>query len=150
MSWSNTQRSARLAAVGILTALTVWGCSTAAQDAQRRMEFVDSHPGISELMAQAILDEEILVGMDDSMVTASWGRPARIEVGELEGEPMELWIYGNVWNGEPLKHLFFDNENTLVKFEIRNALMVSPGEVVSKPNPAALTKEQRAVVKDSP
>jgi len=140
----------RQAALGMVCTFLVWGCRSTAQEAQRRLEFVDAHPGISEVMAQAILDEEILVGMDKTMVEASWGRPARIEVGDLEGQPMELWIYGNVWNGEPLRHLFFNDDDVLVKFEVQNPLTVSPGEVVGKANEPDRTVEHREQVKSTP
>ena len=56
MSWS--LKNACIRALSVCFLASLFGCSAGLHDIQRRTSFVDSHPEISETMAQSILDEQ--------------------------------------------------------------------------------------------
>ena len=95
------------------------GCSTAENDARRRMEYVDAHPELSDLLVDTILAEQVQVGMSTEMVEVSWGKPSRVQTLKDEETPT-LWVYGNAWVGGPLTSLYFDPEGTLVRYEVQD------------------------------
>jgi hypothetical protein len=80
---------------------------------------VDEHPGLSDRMAESILNQRIQVGMNQEMVQASWGKPSRIEASKEEGI-QTLWVYGNVFVGGTITNLFFDEEAVLVRYEVQD------------------------------
>lgn len=95
------------------------GCSTAQRDMQRRSAYVDSHPELSEDMAESIIAERVMVGMTEDMVAASWGQPSRTQ--EIKDEHAAvLWVYGNAFVGGPLTNLYFDTDHKLVKYEVQD------------------------------
>jgi hypothetical protein len=99
--------------------LLLAGCSTAQHDAQRRVDYVDAHPELSDLLAESILAEQVQVGMSTEMVEVSWGKPSRVQSLRDEETPT-LWVYGNAWVGGPLTNLYFDPEGTLVRYEVQD------------------------------
>jgi hypothetical protein len=103
--------------VVLVAGVLVSGCATTNQAAVNRALFVDAHPELSELMADAILNGQIMVGMTGEMVSAAWGKPTRIEAVE-ENDVATRWIYGNYFVGGNITHLYFDLDNALVRYEV--------------------------------
>jgi hypothetical protein len=100
--------------------LLVAGCTTADQAAMKRSLYVDEHPELPELMAEAILNGQIMVGMTEKMVETAWGKPARIEA-VTEQEPVtSRWIYGNYFVGGNITSLYFSEEGLLARYEVDN------------------------------
>jgi hypothetical protein len=97
--------------------LVLSGCATTNQAAVNRAMFVDAHPELSELMADAILNGQIMVGMTEEMVAAAWGKPTRVEAIEDEDAPTR-WIYGNYFVGGNITHLYFGLDKSLVRYEV--------------------------------
>lgn len=93
------------------------GCTTTSTAVKNRTFYVDAHPELSEMMAEAILNGQIMVGMSHEMVTASWGNPSRIEAVQEEGVTAH-WIYGNYFVGGNITDLFFDAGGKLVRYEV--------------------------------
>ena len=100
--------------------LWISGCTTARQDALQRSMYVDDHPEISELTADAILNEQIVIGMSEEQVQVAWGKPVRAESTPEEGVA-ERWIYGNYFVGGNITSLYFDNDGLLMRYEVNNA-----------------------------
>jgi hypothetical protein len=103
--------------VVLIAGVLVSGCATTNQAALNRTLFVDAHPELSELMADAILNGQIMVGMTEEMVSAAWGRPSRVEAVE-EDDAVSRWIYGNYFVGGNITHLYFDTDKALVRYEV--------------------------------
>jgi hypothetical protein len=102
---------------GILVA----GCTTNSASV-KRMAYVDEHPELPELMADAITNGQIMVGMTEEMVEVSWGKPARVDdVSENIEDATVQWIYGNYFTGGNITTLFFDEQGTLLRYEVNNA-----------------------------
>jgi hypothetical protein len=98
--------------------LVLSGCA-ADQAATRRTTYVDEHPDLSEVMAEAILNGQIMVGMSEEMVKNSWGSPARVgTVSEEDDEAKVQWIYGNYFVGGNITNLYFDDRGTLLRYEV--------------------------------
>jgi hypothetical protein len=97
--------------------LVLSGCATTNQAAMNRALFVDAHPELSELMADAILNGQIMVGMNQEMVSAAWGKPSRVEAIE-EDDVVTRWIYGNYFVGGNITHLYFGADQALVRYEV--------------------------------
>jgi len=128
---------ALLFAAGVLV---LSGCA-ADQAATRRNTYVDEHPDLSEMMAEAILNGQIMVGMTEEMVKVSWGSPARVATvtNAKEGDDAKVqWIYGNYFVGGNITNLFFDDNATLLRYEVNyqpaqaNAGVVSNTDDVTK------------------
>jgi hypothetical protein len=102
--------------------ILVAGCSTNGA-AVKRSSYVDEHPELPELMADAILSGQIMVGMTQEMVEVAWGKPARVEdVAEEEDSDITTqWIYGNHFTGGNITNLFFDDQATLIRYEVNNS-----------------------------
>jgi hypothetical protein len=57
----------------------LWMLSCVAKsEYNRRMEYINAHPYISDIFKHAIANGQIMVGMKDDMVIAAWGWPTRI------------------------------------------------------------------------
>jgi hypothetical protein len=98
--------------------LVLTGCA-ADQAASRRSTFVDEHPSLSETMAEAILNGQIMVGMSEEMVKVSWGSPARVaSVTDDEEDAKVQWIYGNYFVGGNITNLYFSDSGTLLRYEV--------------------------------
>ncbi|NNF07874.1 MAG: hypothetical protein HKN21_14010 [Candidatus Eisenbacteria bacterium] len=109
------RRSIIVAMVAGVVFLT--GCSSVDNAAQRRALYVDSHPELTDRMADSILNEQIVVGMTKDMVAASWGNPSREEAVEDEAI-RSLWIYGNIFVGGTLTNLYFTEDDVLLRYEV--------------------------------
>jgi hypothetical protein len=81
--------------------------------------YVDDHPEISELTADAILNEQIMIGMTDEQVQMAWGKPVRVE-STPEENVSERWIYGNYFVGGNITSLYFDEDGLLARYEVDN------------------------------
>ncbi len=68
---------------------------------KRRSFFIQQNPNIPELMKNAILNGEIIIGMTADMVEASWGTADEIESSDTLFDSQEQWIYDDTY-------LFFD------------------------------------------
>ncbi len=82
-----------------------------------RTMYVTQHPEIEPRFARAVLDGNVLVGMNRDMVKTSWGEPTRIEklpIGNEKGE--ERWTFGNYLVNNAVTHLYFRN-NEVVLYE---------------------------------
>jgi len=99
--------------------LWISGCTTAEQGALQRSMYVDNHPEISELTADAILNEQIMIGMTDEQVEMAWGKPVRVESTQEENVS-ERWIYGNYFVGGNITSLYFDEDGLLARYEVDN------------------------------
>lgn len=93
------------------------GCSTVNHAALQRGAYVDAHPELSELMADAITNGQIMVGMNTEMVQIAWGKPVRVESVNAEDASTQ-WIYGNYFVGGNITSLYFDQDGTLVRYEV--------------------------------
>jgi len=109
-----------LTLLAVLAILSLIACSTAERDAARRMEYVDSHPDIPELMANSIIDKRIMVGMSEEMVEVTWGKPTRVSESKSGEQPLNEWVYGNVFTGGPVTKLYFNEEHALVRYEVQD------------------------------
>jgi len=98
-------------------AFMVAGCATVNQAALQRSAYVDTHPELSELMAEAINNGQIMVGMSCEMVQVAWGKPVRMEAVDAE-DAIVQWIYGNYFVGGNITSLYFDPEGKLVRYEV--------------------------------
>ena len=107
----------RVALVVLVAGVLISGCMTTSSAVKNRTLYVDAHPELSEMMADAILNGQIMVGMTADMVTASWGNPSRIEDVQEEGVASH-WIYGNYFVGGNITNLFFDAGDKLVRYEV--------------------------------
>ena len=105
--------------VVLVAGVLVSGCATTNQAAVNRALFVDAHPELSELMADAILNGQIMVGMTQDMVSAAWGKPSRVEAIDEE-DVVTRWIYGNYFVGGNITHLYFDLDTALVRYEVNS------------------------------
>lgn len=72
------------------------------QTKHRRDSFVGSHPSLSLKFKNAILDGQVVLGMTEDMVTASWGAPDDINRTVTTLMVHEQWVYGQVY-------LYFDD-----------------------------------------
>ena len=99
--------------------LWISGCTTAKQGALQRTMYVDDHPELSELTADAILNEQIMIGMTDEQVEMAWGKPVRVE-STPEENVSELWIYGNYFVGGNITSLYFNEDGLLARYEVDN------------------------------
>ena len=102
--------------------ILVAGCSTNGASV-KRSSYVDEHPELPELMADAILGGQIMVGMTEEMVEVAWGKPARVEDVTVADEKdiTTQWIYGNYFTGGNITNLFFDDQATLIRYEVNNS-----------------------------
>jgi hypothetical protein len=100
---------------GILLA----GCASTNRAAIERSLYVDKHPTLSEQMAEAILNGQIMVGMTEEMVQVAWGKPVRVE-DVSEEEAAKHWIYGNYFVGGTITNLYFDPDGVLLRCEVKN------------------------------
>lgn len=99
--------------------LWISGCTTAEQSAIHRSMYVDDHPELSELTADAILNQQIMIGMTDEQVEMAWGKPGRVE-STPEESVAERWIYGNYFVGGNITSLYFDEDGLLARYEVDN------------------------------
>jgi outer membrane protein assembly factor BamE (lipoprotein component of BamABCDE complex) len=105
--------------VALAGILWISGCTTAEQGALERSLYVDDHPEISELMADAIINEQVVIGMTEDQVMVAWGKPVRAESTQEEGVA-ERWIYGNYFVGGNITSLYFDEDGKLARYEVNN------------------------------
>lgn len=95
------------------------GCATTGSTNAKRSMYVDAHPELPEIMAEAILNGQIMVGMTYDMVQAAWGKPSRSEPVQEE-DAVTNWIYGNYFVGGTITNLYFDAEGNLVRYEVNH------------------------------
>jgi outer membrane protein assembly factor BamE (lipoprotein component of BamABCDE complex) len=100
-----------------VVALVAAGCTTVDRAAMKRSLYVDQHPDLPEMMAEAILSGQIMVGMSDEMVQTAWGKPVRVESVQAD-DAAARWIYGNYFVGGNITSLYFDARGTLVRYEV--------------------------------
>lgn len=74
---------------------------------QRRTQFVNNNPGLSEANKERILNGNISIGMTKDMVRASWGEPNDINRTLRANYTREQWIYGRTSNR---KYIYFEND----------------------------------------
>ena len=125
--------------------LWISGCTTAEQGALQRSMYVDDHPEISELTADAILNEQIMIGMTDEQVEMAWGKPVRVE-SSPEESVSELWVYGNYFVGGNITSLYFDEEGLLARYEVDNQQNTALNGAYSGGSQAALSRSEAGFV----
>ncbi len=77
--------------VAALTALATVSCTTSRV---RREKFVSENPALSQNIKSAVTRGEVIRGMSEDDVRASWGEPVNVvsEVRE-DGRPVTTWVY---------------------------------------------------------
>jgi hypothetical protein len=70
--------------------LLLAGCATMQG---KRRQFVVAHPDLNDAQKNAVLNGEIVAGMTEDMVRASWGQPLDIVQELIEGQQRVSWIY---------------------------------------------------------
>lgn len=71
------------------------GCSDfAARNEQRRQSYTETHADLEHAVRYAIFNGRIITGMTQEQVTASWGRPQRVNKRAYSFGVYEQWIYG--------------------------------------------------------
>ncbi len=60
---------------------------------ERRKQYVKDHPDLEERIRNAVVEGRIEKGMSEDDVTASLGRPHRVQILSLEPDRNEVWIY---------------------------------------------------------
>lgn len=124
-----------LSLVGMV-ALFVGGCATVDQGAAKRALYVDQHPELPSVMADAIRDGQITVGMTQEMVQVAWGKPVRVQPLSV-AEAASEWTYGNYFLGGNITSLYFDTAGLLVRYEVNyQPASASGGNVVKDVEPA--------------
>lgn len=103
--------------VSMALVLVVAGCASVDRAALNRSLYVDQHPELTELQAEAILAGQIMVGMNQDMVQTAWGKPVRVQAVDLEDVDTQ-WVYGNYFVGGNITSLYFDPAGTLVRYEV--------------------------------
>lgn len=71
-----------------------------------RKEFVDRYPEWPQDVKNAILQGEIIIGMTEGQVLASWGSPESVNRTIFKNHTREQWIYSQ-W--PHFGYLYFDN-----------------------------------------
>jgi hypothetical protein len=122
--------------VSMSCALILVGCSNADRAAMNRSLYVDQHPELPQLTADAIQKGQIMVGMNQEMVEVAWGKPVRKEPVNLE-DATSHWIYGNYFVGGNVTNLFFDPEGLLVRYEVNNQPVHANSGTLQAPGDAA-------------
>ena len=86
------KRDKRLMALCLLAllAFVAYGCTTMAE---KRKQYLDSHPDIPPSFRQAIVQGKVLKNMTHDMVVATWGNPLQIEEPADTTKTDEIWIY---------------------------------------------------------
>ena len=74
----------------------IWSRRGERRTEHRREEYVKSHPDLDEKKREAILEGDVLIGMEEDEVEASWGIPDRKGWIVIDGRSMKLWSYGTV------------------------------------------------------
>lgn len=103
-------RKLMVAAVA-LAALAAASCM-AGMIAQRRQEFVASHPGLSMADRESILHGEVRIGMTEDEAVAAWGEPDEINRTTAASGVTEQWVYDEYdgyGNAIPKNFLYFTN-----------------------------------------
>ncbi|MFQ5957576.1 MAG: hypothetical protein ACE5KK_07375 [Candidatus Brocadiales bacterium] len=60
---------------------------------QVRRDYIDKHPELSERIREAILNGEIIIGMAQEEVVASWGAPWDKTTRDYDEVVIEIWHY---------------------------------------------------------
>jgi hypothetical protein len=112
-----------LALVLLAGVFLIAGCTTSDQAAIKRSLYVDEHPELPEMTAEAILNGQVMVGMTEEMVETAWGKPVRIEPVDKDDGPGDVamrWIYGNYFVGGNITSLYFTEDGLLARYEVNN------------------------------
>ena len=112
--------------LGVGPVLGLSGCGSMESTVERRSLYVDEHPELSETMAEAILAEQIQLGMTTEMVEVAWGKPSRMETVHRDGVGA-MWVYGNYFVGRTITNLYFDPDNVLVRYEVKDQQTAASG-----------------------
>lgn len=77
--------------------LLLSGCATYDYALQRRQEYVNSHPKLSEDTKKCILEGKVAIGMTKDEVVASWGESYSFDKTKFVSSwgTTENWTYGN-------------------------------------------------------
>ena len=62
---------------------------------KRRDTYVSRHPDLSSKYREAILQGNIIIGMDEELMVASLGHPNRTKILTADPGRSEVWIYRN-------------------------------------------------------
>ena len=109
------------------------GCAGPARmNDESRTLYVTQHPETPPEFASSILAGNIMVGMDQTMVTAAWGAPSRTEKVPAHDQWDEKWTYGNYLVNNAVTQLYFQ-KGLLVLYEFVNTQTQSK-MTVSDPN----------------
>lgn len=129
-----SSRPARLLRPGVavlMFGLLLGGTGCASRGAavpERRALYLTEHPEVPGSFAEAIMAGQIMIGMSPDMVTAAWGKPARVDrrVPPREATPEEAAPSGRVDEAEVGKiwNVRFVYGNYLVNPRVSNLFFV--------------------------
>ncbi|TPW18064.1 MAG: hypothetical protein FD129_129 [bacterium] len=96
--------------VCLMALLVLSGCAGGpGVNADTRSTYVVEHPETPANFVPAILSGQVMVGMTESMVLASWGPPSRVETMQGDLQHDSKWVYGNYLASSAVSHLYFKN-----------------------------------------
>jgi hypothetical protein len=81
--------------------------SNLSEQAKRR--FLRENYFYTDMVIDAIINEEVFAGMTTDMALFSWGQPDEIEQRSGTWGSVEKWTYGVTSQGEGFKYLHFKN-----------------------------------------
>lgn len=81
---------------------------------QRRKDYVSSHPQLSRAMKMAILNGDVLIGMNSAQVIASRGYPRKVNKTTTRDKVREQWIMAEsstiISKGEEYGYIYLEND----------------------------------------
>jgi outer membrane protein assembly factor BamE (lipoprotein component of BamABCDE complex) len=98
----------------ILLFFMIIGCATTSQakapNGESRKYYVETHPGLSPEIKQAILKGKVIEGMTKQDVLVTWGEPSRLlKYDEPDEEHGEHWYYDQpFYSFAPTRYVGFD------------------------------------------
>ena len=60
-----------------------------------KQQYVDANPDLSPTIKNHILNGEVVIGMTEEQVEASWGCPSRQHQSFSHGLSTKTWVYGH-------------------------------------------------------
>ncbi len=116
-----------LALICVSLLLSSCEMATRMQQKKKRIEFVSVHPPLTSEIREAILNGEVLLGMDVRQVLASRGRPLDINRSTGSYGVHEQWVYVGVEINARMqasrKEMLLDHRYAYIYFE--NEIVVS-------------------------
>lgn len=74
-----------------------------------RERYVNDNPEMKPEIKDAILDGDVIIGMTEYQVYASWATPIFKGITEYNGKKLNYWIYPDM-KGSPFVNIYFSNK----------------------------------------